>query len=205
MATRLGIGQPTLREALKELEYQGFVRKVPQHGTYVMKLSKDDFRNIQEVRMALEILAVEKAIHNLTAEAEGQLETLVEDMGQAAKEFDLGRFHRADMAFHRTVWELTGNEYLSQALELVAFRLFAFVLIQRPARARNEFVASTQQHREILAGLKSRDPIRAREAFVTSTLGFWNEFHRVEIGKESLPSALVMVNGTAKGGGRTAA
>lgn len=181
------------------------MRKVPQHGTYVTKLSKDDFRNILEVRMALETLALEKAIPNLSAEAEGQLAALVEEMGKAAKEFDLGLFHRADMAFHRTIWELTGNEYLSEALELVAFRLFAFVLIQRPAHARDEFVASARQHQEILAGLHSRDSERAREAFVSSTLSFWNEFHRVDIGKASFLSTLVVASGTAKGGARTAA
>jgi len=32
LAEDLGIGQPTLREALKELEYEGLVRKIPQRG-----------------------------------------------------------------------------------------------------------------------------------------------------------------------------
>src|SRR5213596_3845345 len=51
LAGSLGIGQPTLREALKELEFQGFVRKAPKKGTYVTKVTLDDFRKIQEVRM----------------------------------------------------------------------------------------------------------------------------------------------------------
>src|SRR5713226_6818269 len=61
LAASFGIGQPTLREALKELEFQGFVRKSPKKGTYVTKLTADDFRKIQEVRMALEVVAIEKA------------------------------------------------------------------------------------------------------------------------------------------------
>src|SRR5712692_11480047 len=52
LAASLGIGQPTLREALKELEFQGFVRKSPKKGTYVTELTPEDFRKIQEVRMA---------------------------------------------------------------------------------------------------------------------------------------------------------
>ena len=40
LAEDLGIGQPTLREALKELEYEGLVRKIPQRGTYIAKPSK---------------------------------------------------------------------------------------------------------------------------------------------------------------------
>src|SRR6058998_1823102 len=50
LAANLGIGQPTLREALKELEFQGFVRKSPKKGTYVTELTPEDFRQIQEVR-----------------------------------------------------------------------------------------------------------------------------------------------------------
>src|ERR671936_391943 len=61
LAAQLGIGQPTLREALKELEYQGFVRKVPNRGTYVTRLSQEDFSKILEVRMALEALVIERA------------------------------------------------------------------------------------------------------------------------------------------------
>jgi DNA-binding GntR family transcriptional regulator len=47
-ASRLGIGQPTLREALHELEHQGLLRKLQQRGTYVAQLSPEDYRLIQE-------------------------------------------------------------------------------------------------------------------------------------------------------------
>ena len=183
LAAHLGIGQPTLREAFKELEYQGFVRKGPQRGTYVTKLSKDDFRKILEVRLALEVLAIGEAAPNVSAEDGQDLATLVNAMGSAAEAFDLAAFHKADIAFHRRVWALAGNEYLTNALELVAFRLFAFVLIQRPRDARNEFLDATQQHREILAGLCSHDPDKARRAFVSSTVHFWREHHQLSVGE----------------------
>ena len=62
LASQLGIGQPTLREALKELEYQGFVRKLANKGrTFVTKLSTEDISKIHQVRMVLEVLAVDLA------------------------------------------------------------------------------------------------------------------------------------------------
>jgi DNA-binding GntR family transcriptional regulator len=66
LAGELGIGQPTMREALKELENQGFVRKVPNKGTYVTNLSKDDLKNILEVRICLESAAIYHATANAT-------------------------------------------------------------------------------------------------------------------------------------------
>src|SRR5438132_8792635 len=146
LAGSLGIGQPTLREALKELEFQGFVRKSPKKGTYVTLLTPEDFRKIQEVRMTLEVVAIEKAALNMTDKALRELETLVVSMRSAAQKFDLATFHKSDVAFHEKIWALTGNEYLELALERIAFRLFAFVLLQRETTATNEFLASAEQH-----------------------------------------------------------
>src|ERR1700688_3722526 len=76
-AARLGIGQPTLREALNELTHQGLLRKLPQRGTYVAQLSPEDYRLIQEVRIPLEAIAIGKAAENFTATADKELTTLV--------------------------------------------------------------------------------------------------------------------------------
>ncbi len=189
LATDFGIGQPTLREALKELELQGFARKKARKGgTYVTKLSQQDFENIQEVRMALEVRAIEKAALNLTAEAEADLERSVKAMEESARRFDLASFHQHDIQFHRRMWDLTGNEYLGIALERVAFGLFAFVLLQRPQESRNEFVAAARQHRDILDGLRSRNPKIAREAFIGSTANFWSEYHQVHFDEPAFSS-----------------
>jgi len=183
LAASLGIGQPTLREALKELEYQGFVRK---KGTYVTQLTKEDFRQILEVRMTLEVLAIEHAARNMSKEEAQELEEIVRGMESSAQKFDLSAFHKGDLAFHRKVWDLAGNPYLQLALERVAFGLFAFVLLHRDPDSNKEFLASGKQHRQILAGLRSGDPGQARKAFVQSTLKFWKEYHQVGLDEESI-------------------
>ena len=182
LAGHFGIGQPTLREALKELELQGFVRKTaPNKGTYVTKLSQEDFQKILEVRMVLEVVAIGKAATHWNGRISHELTLTVTAMETAARQFDLATFHKNDLQFHRRIWDLTGNEYLGTALERVAFRLFAFVLLQRPREAENEFLASAEQHKQILAGLESGDPKVARNAFLCSTLKFWSEHHQVTV------------------------
>ena len=188
LAASLGIGQPTLREALKELEYQGFARKSPKKGTYVTQLSQEDFRQILEVRMALEVLAIERAARKMTKAAAKELQENVTAMEAAARKFDLSAFHKSDLAFHRRIWTMTGNKYLEVALERVAFGLFAFVLLQREPGSSNEFLASAEQHRQILAGLRTGNPVGARKAFVQSTLKFWRENHQVNLGEDAIPT-----------------
>jgi len=45
-AARFSVGQPTIREAHRELELQGFVRKSRQRGTYVTELSREECRKL---------------------------------------------------------------------------------------------------------------------------------------------------------------
>jgi len=178
LAAQLSIGQPTLREALKELEHQGFVRKVANKGTYVTDLTKEDFRKIHQVRMILETLAIEQAARSVTPAALDELEATVESMDRAARKFDRTTFHRSDLQFHNAIWQLTGNEHLVAALERVVFSLFAFVLVRQEQK---QFLAAVRQHRDILAGLRSRDAVAAKEAFIRSTNRFWEESHQVKV------------------------
>jgi len=172
VAESLGIGQPSLREALKELEYQGFVRKSHKRGTYVSSLTREDFRKILEVRLLLEALSIERAAPRITPEAQMKLTALVDAMAAAVDADDIAAFHNIDVAFHRTIWALADNEYLTASLEAIAFRLFVFGSL---GHGHTEFLATVQQHRAILDGLLSRDAARAREVFITRTLAFWNE------------------------------
>lgn len=178
LAEALGIGQPTLREALKELEYQGLVRKLPRKGTYVASFTRDDVRKIMMVRMVLEALAVQLATLNMTPSAELRLGALVERMSAGADDNDLVGFHDADVEFHREIWRLAGNEYLLTSLEAMVFRQ---LVLGVPRHSHGRFLAAVKQHREILKGLCSHDPEKARAIFISETIAFWNEQAQLDL------------------------
>lgn len=176
LAAHLGTSQPTVREALKELEYEGFVRKIPKKGTHVTELSPEDVAKIQEVRLALEIVAIQHAAEKITQASLKRLERMVREMEAAAREFDRNRFHKVDLRFHDEIWELAGNEYLGLVLRRTVFSLFAFVLVTQGKEA---FVAAAQQHRDILEGLRTGDSAKAARAFLDATRRFWSNYHQV--------------------------
>lgn len=195
LALRFGIGQPTVREALRELEIQGFVHKGPNRGTYVTELSAEEYRHTHEVRMALESLAIERAAPSVDAEAVRELEHLLTRLAAAARQPDPAAYHKIDMDFHRVIWKLTGNECLCQTLERVTFGLFAFALLGGPSDGvRPDLLAAIEQHRAILEGLRTRDPVIARQQFVDATVHFWKEQHHVEI-----PGVLAPLNDMRRG------
>ena len=128
---RLGIGQPTLREAMRELEHQGLLRKMPQRGTYVAELSPDDYRQILEVRIPLEAMAIGKAAMRLTPETEKELAGILRMMAETEDDRDVKRFHDCDVLFSSQGLELADNPYLKDLLETITFRLFVFSVVGR--------------------------------------------------------------------------
>lgn len=186
LAAKMGIGQPTLREALKDLEYQGFVKKIPQRGTYVTKLGKEDCRKILEVRIILEALAISSAARNMNPRIETELEHLVSEMRSVTASGDLAKFHDLDVKFHRQIWDVAGNEYLTKALEATSFQLFAFALLDLGPDLIKQRRLAVEQHEGILEGLRTHDSVKARLAFVGHTVKYWNELYPVDLSQEEL-------------------
>lgn len=184
LADLFGIGQPTIREALKELEYQGFVRKLPNRATYVTDLSVSDMKNMFEVRMALETLAVERAARNVTPSGIALLKEHLEGMAKAAEVFDLSAFHQSDVAFHRAMWEISGNEHLSATLDRITFALFAFVLLKHHD-VKDGYAAAVKQHQQIVDALATNDPDKAGRVFQQVTEGYWRKYRHLEVGNSS--------------------
>ena len=101
IARELGSGIPLVREALIELEQDGFVQKTPYKGTIVTKLGPKEIREIFQLRVELEALAVEWAKENVTPEDIKDLQKLIRKMEQSGAELDLDQFYAVDLEFHR--------------------------------------------------------------------------------------------------------
>jgi DNA-binding GntR family transcriptional regulator len=188
-SARLGIGQPTLREALLELEHQGLLRKQPQRGTYVTQLSPEDYQRILEVRIPLEAIAIGRAATRMTPASEKELVRLVKAMSGPDKNSDVKHFHDCDVLFHRTLWEIADNVYLAEMLESITFRLFVFSIVGRwdgGPKAAPERSAAVKQHQNILDGLHTRDAKKARTRFVESTTKYWNQHYGLSLKADEL-------------------
>jgi DNA-binding GntR family transcriptional regulator len=128
--------------------------------------------------MALEQIAVEEAALKMTPEVAEKLKHLVKEMEVAATDHDRKRFYNADLSFHRAIWNLAGNIYLSNALSRVAFSLLASVLSNQPEFA---YQKAVEQHRFILNGLLSGNAGQARDVFVKGTLDFWSKHQNTNL------------------------
>lgn len=165
VARQLGVGQSLIREALLDLEHQGFVQRVPYRGTSVTKLGPEEIEQIQRFRIEMETLAVEWARARATPDDLIELRGFVEEMRQAARASDLARFNDFDLALHRRIWQLSGNKYLSDALERAVVPLLTFFYL-KSGRIEPLHVRSVDHHAALVDVLAAPDPapFPAREA-----------------------------------------
>ena len=171
IAQELGSGIPLVREALIELEHQGFVQKTPYKGTIVTKLGPSEIREIFQLRVELEALAVEWARERVTPVDIEDLVKLIHRMEQSAADLDLDQFYQIDLDFHRRLWNLSGNSYLADVLERMVVPLFAF-FVMKTRRERESYVESAAMHGKIVEALASRTASEVSELMRESLIGW---------------------------------
>ena len=67
LARSLGMSISPIREAVRQLEALGLAKHVPHQGARVLDFDPDELRDLFEVRLALESLAVRRAAERLTS------------------------------------------------------------------------------------------------------------------------------------------
>jgi DNA-binding GntR family transcriptional regulator len=130
LAQQLGVGQGLIREALIELEHQGFVQRSPFSWTQVTKFTNEDAEQIFEVRIEIEPLAFALAGKKAKPEQIAELKDLTAKAKEGAASEQLGAFFENHLAYRRKVWELSGNRFLKETLERLVAPLYALYLMR---------------------------------------------------------------------------
>ncbi len=164
IARQLGVGQPTVREGLVELEHQGLVSRKANQGCVVTNLTRNEIAQILRIRAELEILAVDLALENASDADIHNLVAITGDMKVAAMARDSEEFFAHDLRFHEMLWALSGNIMLPRLLSQLMLPLLAFLFLRNMRNnAPIDLFASAQAHVDIAKVILTRDKARARQ------------------------------------------
>ncbi|MEE3420732.1 MAG: GntR family transcriptional regulator [Lachnospiraceae bacterium] len=161
LANKLGVSRTPIREAIRKLEHEGLVVMIPRRGAHVADITQQELEDVLEIRLSLEVLAIEKACSRMTEkdiralkQAEAEFAELVE-----RGEVDLERLGEADERFHGVIYEGTGNRRLIQILNNLREQMYRF----RVEYLKQESVRKTlvDEHDSIIRALQARDKDQA--------------------------------------------
>lgn len=112
LARWMGTSPMPVREALRDLHAVGLVEVIPYKGARVAGLSKDDLRDLYDVRLALESLAVRRAAERFTAEQEESARGALREYIEVFAGDDIAEAWRAGVAYHLEIYAASGSERL---------------------------------------------------------------------------------------------
>lgn len=172
LAERLGVSRVTIREAEIALEAQGWISIRTGSGVYVLQQRPAGAAALPDVtafdltaaRAIIEAEAAALAASNITEDELLELEELIVAMSDPKGSDDAHAL--ADQKFHLAIARIGGNPVVEYCVSLI-WRIRNELPQVRQVYGRvchNDGDARTNEHAEILAALRRRDPQASRAA-----------------------------------------
>jgi len=169
LASDLGISRTPVREAMVQLEREGFVRAVPRRGVYVVRKTKAEVIELITAWAALESMAARLITQNATEEEIATLRAMFATFEDGCLHAKLDEYSEVNIEFHQTIIRMSGNRVL---IDLAA-NLFAHMrMIRRKTIGeRDRADRSISDHMNIIRAIEARDTVRAEDLVRNHALG----------------------------------
>ena len=156
LAERFGISRTPIREAIRQLDSEGFLTVIPRRGAIVTPITERDIKEFYAIKGLIEGYAARIAVEHLTDSEIERMEALNEELGKFASEGKIRKMFRAHNEFHDIFVRACGNEKLHQITKnlIQQFQRFRIVL-----SIFGGISQSVEQHRRIIDAFKRRDAV----------------------------------------------
>lgn len=178
----LGISRTPVREALLELQKEGYIHFCRGKGIQIVELDDKAIRDILEMRLYLEGIVAELAAKRATQADLDYIAECLENNQSYQHKNDIVLSYRMDHQFHRSIALAAHNEMLYNSLDSVLnhyLRFEALTVYQNASSVR----LSLEEHQDIYEAVCSHAPEEAHAAAIRHmkgayqrTLGhYWSE------------------------------
>jgi DNA-binding GntR family transcriptional regulator len=169
LASDLGVSRTPVREALAQLEREGFVRAVPRRGIYVVRKTRSEVIELITAWAALEGMAARLATQNAGDQEISALRQMFATFEGGAEQAKLDEYSEVNIEFHQTIIRMSHNQVLIDMAEnlFTHMRMIRRKTIGEMDRADR----SIRDHIHIIEALEARDTNRAEELVRNHALG----------------------------------
>ncbi len=155
LSKELGISKTPLRDALIQLEAEGFVTFFPRRGVMVNLLTLQDIKDYYQIIGALEGAVILAEIEKITDEDIEKMRELNRQMREAIDNDDFDLYYERNLEFHNVYLFLTENQKLLKTVLIYKQRLYDFP--RRKGFIKEWEIESIKEHDKIVEFLAKRD------------------------------------------------
>ena len=169
LANDLGISRTPVREAMAQLEREGFVRSVPRRGIYVVRKTRAEVIELITAWAALESMAARLITQNATDHEIAELRKMFTIFENGELHARLDEYSEVNIEFHQTIIRMSRNGVLIDLAE----NLFTHMrMIRRKTIGEDDRAdRSIRDHMNIIQALEARDTERAEDLVRNHALG----------------------------------
>lgn len=161
LAKRVGVSLTPVREALRALEKEGYVTPVRNRGFYVSEITVKEAEELFDVREALEVLGVERAVKRSDEGFLHSLEICLDDYKRVVTQALTRERILIDQRFHLLIAQQADNESLRRMLQYVFERITLKRKVEGVPSTRG--LVAYEEHVAILSAIREGDLGHARE------------------------------------------
>jgi DNA-binding GntR family transcriptional regulator len=169
LAQDFGVSRTPVREAMAQLESEGFVRSVPRRGIYVVRKTKQEVIEMITAWAALESMAARLITKAATDDEIAGLRDMFAAFIDSKLRAHLDEYSDANIEFHQTIIRLSKNQVL---IDLAANLFTHMRMIRRTTIGEKDRAdRSIKDHMAIIEALEVRNTKRAEELVRDHALG----------------------------------
>ncbi|TWE00586.1 DNA-binding GntR family transcriptional regulator [Peribacillus frigoritolerans] len=147
LAKSLGVSRMPIREAIKQLEAEGYVTLEPHKGAIVREFSVKEIEEIYFLRSKFEPLVVKESLKFINTNIIQQLENLIEEMNQTK---EVSKFIELNIVFHNLLIKDCPWEKLNSFIK----NLWTGFPQQTPHLLPDQIEVSKQEHKAMIEAIK---------------------------------------------------
>ena len=169
LAQDFGISRTPVREAMAQLESEGFVRSVPRRGIYVVRKTKEEVIEMITAWAALEGMAARLMTQVASDEEISGLRKMFATFENGHLRAHLDEYSDVNIEFHQTIIRLSHNAVLLELAEnlFTHMRMIRRTTIGEQDRADR----SIRDHMNIIESIEARATDRAEQLVREHALG----------------------------------
>jgi DNA-binding GntR family transcriptional regulator len=134
-AEDFGTSRSPVREALYLLAIEGLIERLPRRGAYVKRYTKQDIKDLYEIRLSLELIAINRLQSPIEENKVRQMDKIIESLEKATSEGDRERYTQLNSEYHVQLVTLSKSEvfknlYAQLGSPLMALQKLSFIEIK---------------------------------------------------------------------------
>jgi DNA-binding GntR family transcriptional regulator len=156
LAQEFGVSRTPVREALLQLQAQGWVSSQPRGGVIVAKMTLQQLLSLWELLAELEGVAARLACERMSDAEVAALRDHHAASESVVAADDLQGWQQANLEFHEMIYRGARNPFLRQELQRIRFR--TGVYRRHAFAALGRLRASFEQHQRVIDAFAARRP-----------------------------------------------